>query len=797
MGIGDRRWMRGVRDDLGAAGRSLRRDLRFSGLVVGVLGVAVALGVVVFAVVNAYLLRPLPYPAADRLVQVRTVTDVSWSEVDDVFEHPVSWDLDVFTLLGDDRPRMVRGAWVTPGFLEAYGIAVQPGGRGFLPEEGDPGAPPVALISHLLWQEHFGGDPDVVGRSFRAFTSDRPDHAESFRIVGVLPADLWHVNNFTEVLSPLRVDRSVYAGRLHPDLPLSVAEDRLTDLAQSTAAGLPEDFRVELVPLQESVVREVRPTLEALQAAALIVLLIACMNGTVLLLVRTASRSREFGVRRALGSPGLRLGRQLAGEGLLLAVAASILGLCIAAGVLRGVRQWIPAGLGMGAPGGFDTLRLDGTVLGATAAATLGMAAVFALAPTLLGLGRTALTRLGGSGRTPGRGTGLRSLLVGVEVALSMALLAGAGLMVRSAIHLSRQPLGFVAEGVTVGTLGLRQAAYPDPDRRTAFFDAVLEAVRARPEVEAAGLTASSPFSGIVRGQGFEAEDGGSSKEAVVAPVGDGYYATMGIPLVRGRAPDRRDGPGAEPVAIVSQDVAEALWPGLDPLGRRLRLAAVPPPGGNGEPGDWLTVVGVVGNIIRDMETGSVGEVYTSHRANPGFWMSLVIRRRTDHEATVTAVRDALAEFDPEVPFTAGAPLDDLVATARRPTRVMAGVLLTFAGFALVLSLVGLYGVVAYAARQRRRDVAIRMALGAAAGNVTRGFLVRGLAVVAAGVCVGALGGLALGRTLAGDLQGVGPDDPLTHLTVAVVLVGASTLAVWIPARRAARAVPMRVLREE
>ncbi|MDX1647511.1 MAG: ABC transporter permease, partial [Longimicrobiales bacterium] len=350
----------GMTEDLSFAARDLIREPRFTILLVTVLAVGMAFNTTALAVLNAYLLRPLPFPEAHRLVNVRGGQGISWREVEDVFELAVSWDLDVFTIVGDGRPELAPGAWVTPDFLATYGVSAEVG-RTFRPDEAGRDGAPVAMISHRLWQERFGGDPDVVGRTFSAFTSDRPDHAELFTIVGVLPVDFWYFNEYTEVLAPIRDDRTVYAGRLRQDVSVGRAETILTDRVARRMERVPEGFRVTLVSVQESHASAIRPTLVALQAAALLVLLIACANAAVLLLIRSTRRERELEIRRALGASGGRLARQLMLEGGLISAAATGLALVFTAAALHGGRATVESRLGLSMPGGAESLGIDGT----------------------------------------------------------------------------------------------------------------------------------------------------------------------------------------------------------------------------------------------------------------------------------------------------------------------------------------------------------------------------------------------------------------------------------------------------
>lgn len=798
---GGRTALRGLAEDLSFAVRSLRRAPRFTGLVVSVLAVGIALNTSALAVLNAYVLRPLPFPEADRLFNVRGGQGVSWTEVDDVFELAVSWDLDVFTLAGDGRSEMAPGAWVTPDFLETYGIRAQVG-RTFRPDEAGRDGAPVAMISHRLWQERFGGDPEVVGRTFSAWTSDRPDHAELFTIVGVLPADFWYLNEYTEVLAPIRDDHTIYAGRLRPDIPVERAETVLTELAARRMERVPDGFRVELVSQQERHVASVRPTLVTLQAAVLLVLLIACANAAVLLLIRSARREREMGIRRALGASGGRLARQLLLEGGLLSAAATLLGLGLTSLLLHRTGSSVESRLGISMPGGAESLTIDGTVL-------LGAAGLAALVGLVFGLVPLVSSIRNGPGATLGEGRGstdsrtrqrLRGILVAAEVALSLALLVGAGLMVRSAIHLQRQDLGFDPTHVVQGTMGVREASYPEPDDRIAAFERLRNSLAAVPGVDEVGLGSQALFVTRFTSRRVEGQDEDElvGAEAVWRTVGERYFDALDVPVVRGRAFTPADAAGAEPVAVVSESLARQLWGDADPVGRRVRTVPTGTPGmAPPEPGPWLRVVGVVADVQRGVEQSPVGDLYRTYRQGEGAWMNAVVRFRDDPAGRVPELRTAVADVDPEIPFASVRQLDEVVDEAMAPTRYVAGLLVGFSAFALLLAVLGLYGVVSYAARQREKDVAIRMALGADRGSVTSMFLRQGLVVVGTGIVLGTLGGLALGRALEGELHGVRPGDPATHAVLAGVLALSALIAVWIPARRAAAADPMGVLREE
>jgi putative ABC transport system permease protein len=800
--MGKTRWLSAIGEDLGFALRALRREPRFSGLVIGVLAIGIALNVSVFAVLNAYLLRPLPFPNSERLVSVRGWQSVSWNEVDEVFERAVSWDLDVFTIVGEGRPVLARGAWITPDFMEVYAISAQLG-RTFRDDEAGRYGAPVAMISHRLWRDHFGGDPDVVGRTFRAFTSDRPDHAELFTIVGVLPADFWYINDYTDVFAPIRGEREVYAGRLHPDVPIERAESVLTEIATARMDEVPPDFRVHVVPLHELHVAEVRPTLLVLQSAVLLVLLIACANAALLLLVRSSRREKELGVRRAMGASDGRLGRQLLFEGCLIAAAAGVTGAALAVLGLESMGGALEARLGRSVPGGVEALGVDVTVLVATVALCSLVGLVFGLVPHLMS-GRASLSSTladGSRGGTESKGRRrVRAVMVTAEIALSLALLTTAGLMVQSAINLERTDLGFSPQGVARGLVGLRQASYPESQARIHLFSELARRAAELPTVEAAGLASSGVFATRFDPRPAEGRrpGGPSYAQAVSWLVDEGYFAVMDIRVLRGRGFTAEDGEGAEGVAVVSESLARDLWGESDPIGRGIRLPPVIMPGAaSPDPGPWLRVVGVVEDVVREVGGVRSGDVYRSYRQAGPSWMNVIVRHRPGTPSVVADLEDIVHELDPEVPLSEVIPLEEAVDRAMEPTRYLAGLLAGFSAFALLLAVVGLYGVVSYATRQRRRDVAIRMALGANGRSVVTLFVRQGLAVVAVGVAFGTGGGVLLGRGLEGQLHGVTPHDPLTYVALAGLLALTTGTAVLLPARSASASDPMGVLREE
>ncbi len=800
------RWGRHIRmaaEDLRSAWRSLRRRPAFTSLVVGILGAGLALNTSMFAVVDAYLLRPLPFPVPGRLVEVRPATAVvGWQDSDDVFEKAVSWNLDAFTLVGDPAPQIVLGARVSPDFFDVYGVRPAPG-RAFRAEEAGEGGAPVAVISHRLWMSRFAGDPAVLGRTVRAYRADEATGLESFTIVGVLPRDFWYLNGYTDLLTPLGGPGPVYVGRLRTDVPPARGEAILTARARKASDLDAGEGGIRLRPLGDAYAASVRPQLIALQVAALLVLLAAAASAGLLVLVRANGRGREMGVRRALGAGRGRLATQLLGEGALLVLMAGVMGVGAGGAGLGVLGTVIQARIGRAVPGGLASLRMDGTVVGAVMALGILMAFVLGVVPLWTTRGRSLARTTGGGGRgaTEVAGAGrLRAVLVTAEVALSLTLLSGGALLVRSALHLQGMDLGFEPAGLETYTVGLTSEGAEDPVRRAAFFGSLLQAAATLPGVESAGLVRSAPFGGQLVARGIEVEGrvgGADLPEVVPQIVSDGYFRTLGAATGEGRSFTLDDAPGAAPVAVVSASLAGSLGPGgSEVLGRRIRFSAWTMPDMEERTGPWLTVVGVVPDLA-DGLSGSRPTVYVPYAQAPSAWMDLVIRRRPGTPGLAEEIRALVRDLDENTPVYEAADIPAAVARARAPSRFFAALLGAFSLFSLALAVVGLYGVAAYAARQRRRDLAVRLALGARRASVEALFLRDASGTVAAGLVAGLAGGRALGNTLAGQLYGVRPDDVGTALTVAALVGVTALLAVWLPARGASRLDVSTILREE
>ncbi len=769
--------------------RSLRRDPGFSSPVVVVLGLAFAAVAVVATVVDAYLVRPLPYPHADRLMSVSPAVPVGLDEAREVMDLPLTWELDVFTLVGDGAPEQVRGAWVGPGYLEAYGVTAALG-RSFHPGEFGEGAPAVAMISHALWQDRFGGDPAVVGHTLRTYSSDRPEDGETFTIVGVLPADLWLHRGYDDVIVPLRAPNDLYEGRLRPGVPRKRAEAVLTELARGHPGALAPGERVTLTSVQDRYVARVRPALELLGTAALLVLLVAWGNVGLLFVVRAQRNAGELAIRRALGAGRWALAARSGAEGLVVGLGAGALAAAAATLTLDAVGGSLAFGLGVPVPGGPGALHTGPGALALLVGACCATGGAFGLLP-LLGRGARETRPRAASAEGPAARS-LQSGVMAAELALSLAVLVAAGLTLRSARTVAGTDLGFDPSGLVTAGLTLREGSYPDAASRVAFHDRLADALAALPGVTSAGIAVRPPMGRRYAPRPVEAQGRlpGPGGPLLAEPqVADrAYLATLGLAPVRGRTFDGKDGPGGEPVVLVSRELAAALWPGEDPLGRRLR---------EGPGGPWRTVIGVVPDVRQDPAAASRGDYYLPWLQEAPRYLMVLLRTRPGASSPIPALRAAVAALDPEVAVADVGSVAAAVRDIGAPGRLLAFLLAGFGTFAALLAVLGLYGTVAYAAARRRRDVAVRLALGARRGAVAALFLRERVGVLSSGLVVGLGAAAVLARLLEGQLRGVSPGDPGTYVAAATLLAAVALLAVWLPARRAARAHPATVLREE
>jgi putative ABC transport system permease protein len=781
---------------------TLRQATGFTALAVLTLAVGLTLCITVLSVVNAYVIRGLPYPAADRLYRVdyaargqnppRGLQTLDWSSLDDVVEFAVAWDLDVFYLLGKGVTEPTPGAWVTPGYIEALGLRAAIG-RLLVPDDFKRGTSAAALISHRLWQTRFNGDPNVLGQQMQAYVSDRPDEPEALTIVGVLPADLWHFNAYTEVIAPLRAESYPYLVRLRPGVPAALATQRISTLVRTGLPQVPSDFNAILTSQQDAYTETVRPMLWAVAVSAGLILLIAGANVAVLMLIRGRQREKELAVRLALGATHGRLARLLALEGVVIGTIAIALGLAATFAALRLLGPSFERFLERRVPGGLDALAMDGSVL--IGAILCGVATTtLATLPPLVALKRSSLqstltllsraaTDAPGAGRT-------RAALIAVEIAASLTLLAGAALMAQTAFSMLRVDFGVSADAAVTASLSLRQRSYPTPIDRAAYYDRLLARLDGVAGNTSAALGDWWPLQGS---RPRQVETGSAPRKvsaASVFAVSAGYFRTLGMTLLDGRDFDPRDRIGGEPVVVVSQSLARRLWPAASAIGQRLSIH----PDGPGEIQEHL-VIGVVNDVRQTHADTDSADAYLSLAQRAGRFAFLYLRQ-TRTATWEAEIRDAVASIDPEIALGQPRSLGLGIEQERAKPRFLAFLLAVFAGFACLLALVGVHGVIAYAVRQRRREIAIRLAIGASGRAITSLFVRQGAVVLAIGMIAGIAGAVALGRVLRSQLFGVEPGDPAV-LAMAVTAFGASGIAaIWWPAARGAAADPASVLKE-
>jgi predicted permease len=822
--------------DLRYAVRTALRDRAFT--VVAVLTLALGIGAnsALFTIVNAVLLAPLPFHDPEQLVRV--TADFSGQRTRDAgLSIPELFDLrrsGVFSeiagvwpisanLTETEEPERVETALVDASYFTMLGVRPELG-RLFTAADAQPGITEVAVISEALWRRRFGSDANVIGRRIR-IDNDR------YTIVGVAPASFRHPGRGTEtavevwapsgwLASPFspQPNRRAYLlqgglGRLAPGVTAQAAQARLDAIAADLRRQYPADYPAaaewtwRVIALQDDLVGNVRPALLLLLGAVGFVLLIACANVASLLLARSAARQREVAVRRALGAGRGRLIQQLLTESVLLSAIGGAAGLLIAVWGVEALVQLSPADLSR-----LHGIAVNGQVLAFTAVLAVATGVAFGLAPALHG-SRVDLNRVmreSSRGATASLSVArLRGALVVAEFALALVLLVGAALLVQSFWRLQGVDLGFRSGSVLTARLWLPQPNDPSSGpyfthaARVAFYRRVLDRIAALPGVGAAGGVSSLPLTGArgrlsfrIDGRPNEAGDTPTAEAALATP---GYFRALGIDLVAGRVFDDHDTSDTPPVIVVSESLARRYFDGEDPVGKRIAPGGrvVAPTGSQQAPPiNWLTIVGVV----RDVRTSSVDRdapamVYRSVWQSSNLNLSLAIRTNADAATMAEAIRREVKAVDPNEPVYAVKTMDEVVGSALAERRFSMLLLALFAGTALVLSAIGIYGVMAYFVSQRTQEIGIRIALGASSRDLLRLVLGEGVRLAAAGVALGLVGALALTRAVSSLLYRVDPRDPLTFAVLAAALTAVALVACYLPARRAARVDPICALR--
>jgi putative ABC transport system permease protein len=799
--------------DLRFALRALRQRPGFTLVTVLTLALGLGANTAIFSVVKAVLLAPLPYPEPDRLAFVwgrsgaGSEEAVSFPDFLELRENNRSFAglalvrSQSVNLTGGESPARVIGTFTTASLFEAVLGTRAATGRTFTADETEPeSAAPVAVISHGLWQSRFGADPATLGRSLTL-------NGTVFKIVGILPQrfELMLVGGSwaTDVFLPLpyypnrggltREDRSLFAlGRLRPAVSTEQADADLAVVMRRLESELPAtnaNLGVRVVPLREVVVGDVRPSLLVLQGAVGLVLLIACANVANLLLARATDRRREIALRAALGADRRRLLRQLLTESVLLAALGGVLGSALGIWGVQALLALAPDGLPVSA------IPLDPSLLAWGALLALVTGVALGLVPALSTLGPDlGATLKEGSRTVTGGGRRLREMLVVSEVALSLVMLIGAGLLVQSLRKMQTLDPGFRRDHVLTLSFRLPPTKYAEGEAVAAFFREAIAGVRAVPGVESAALVRAVPLSGNYGTTGYLVEGRpeparGKEPQAASNIVTPGYFETMGIPLRQGRDFTDHDDAKAPPVVVVSETMAASEWPGEDPVGRRVRL--------QGTEG-WKTVIGVVGDVKhRRLSEPRQPQIYTAHYQDPKIFACVVARTSSDPAGFADPIRKAIWAVDKDQPVWSVLPLDAVLARTFAPTRLLLFLLGAFALLAVVLASVGIYGVLSYTVAQRRQEIGIRMALGAEAAQVVRLVVRQGMTLALLAVFLGLVMAAISSRLLRTMLFGVGPGDPTTFAACAALLVVVALGACWLPARRAARVDPSTILGHE
>jgi predicted permease len=808
--------------DVRYAFRLWRRRPGFAFVAILTLALGIGANTAMFSIVNAVLLRPLPYAHGDRLAVLWAKTPtrpqslLSWDEYlayreqKDSFDAVALWLGQSVNLTAVSEPQRIVGVFATGSFFDVLEVKAERG-RFFTEEEGAPGtAQPVVVISHAFWQRHFASDPSAIGATLTL-------NGTPLTIIGVMaapfdlssvPADGWFVNY--DVFMPVGLfpvpGGVANAGpgmlgvtRLKPGVTVTAANANLAVVSSRLLAANPKaqtGRTAEVVSAQESVVGDSRTPLLLLLASVGVVLLIACVNVSNLLVARAVDRQREIALRSALGASRWIVIRQLAVEAALLAIVSAALGLVLGRWSLQGLTWLKPPSVPIP-----DHIPLDASVLLFTLGVGATVALLCGLAPALR-LTQPDLNRVLQSGgrRTTGGARVTRDVLVVAEIALSVALIAISGLLIHSMLSLRGVGVGFDSSNVFTLQFRLPTSKYSRPEDIARFFRETVTQVRGVAGVESVALVRRVPFSGnwgdipfTVEGRPVPAGQEPTAGQNIVTPD---YFKTMRIPLTRGRDFTDRDDLQTPPVAVINETMARTTWPGDDPIGKHIRVQDIRE--GAGFFKEPLTIIGVVGDSKHRSSTEPAqAQLYLAHYQIPMIFSSLVARTAVAPLSLTKDIRRAIWAVDKDQPMWSVVALDALVEQSHGSTRFLASLLAMFSGVALLLAAVGIYGVMSYSVTERTHEIGIRMALGASADRVMRSIVIRGLTMTAIALALGVPAAIALGRLARSVLFGVEPSDPLTLTGAALLLASVSLAACYLPARRASRVDPVVALAEE
>jgi putative ABC transport system permease protein len=790
--------------------RLLRRYPGSSALAVATLALGIGANTAIFSVVDTVLIRQLPYPEPDRLVMLwekrpaeGVMTNVvspadylDWRRMQTSFEHVAALGGATASLTGDGEPAELSAAVVGWSFFDLLRVRMHHG-RSFQPSNEVLGDHRVVILSHRLWQQRYGGDPGVIGRRVTL------NGNSGWEVIGVLPPDFQFIDEY-DLWAPLVFDLSagppprvshqfdVYA-RLRPEVTFAQALDEMDRIGKHLEALYPDQSRghgAHVQPMRERYVGAIRDRLVILLSAVGFVLLIACVNTASLLLARAAARRREMAVRAALGASRGRLIVQTLSESVTLAAVGGLAGLAVAKLMLSALPLIMPDRLSVV---GIADIGLDPRVLLFALGLSAVTGVVFGLLPAI-GASRPDVAdalNAGGRGAAGVRKGASRTLVI-AEVALASLTLVGAGLVVRSFTTMLAEPLGFDAANRLTVTVRVPSARYDTPQKRRAALVEIERRLGALSGVASVGAANILPLTGADSRAGVVIEDrevGENDPPTRMHPriVTDGYFRSMGIPIVSGRGFGPEDHDGSMPVVVVSETSARRYWPGLDPVGRRMRFT-----------GDenWRTVIGVAGDVRHWGRSRPVNPVLYWPQAQAGSsLLTFVLAARADAAGLVPAVRRTIADFDAHLPLSAVQTMDEIEAASVRTERAQSILMGSFGAVALILAVIGIYGVTAQLVATRRHEIGVRMTLGARPRDILRHLLGEGLWQSLAGLAIGVTAGVVLMRLGATMLYGVQPWDPMTLASISVLLLTATLVAVLIPARRATRVDPASTLR--
>jgi putative ABC transport system permease protein len=781
----------------------LGRNPAFAAVAVFTLALGIGATTAIFTVVNGVLLRPLPYPYPEQLVYVQEVLGkfglapfawnteyAAWRDRSRMLNQVAAYMYSWFNLTGGGEPERVVSGLATSSFFTLLG-ARPTVGRLFLPEEDRPGSPPVVILSEALWRRRYGSSPSVVGKGIAL-------DDKVYTVVGVLPAsfvipDQMKGNYALWVPLDASDERNLVVrvvGRLNPTVTVAAARAELDTIMQSTLRkGFPIKKSAVLSLWQEQITEKARLSLLLFLGAAGFLLLIACVNVANLMLSRATAREKEIAVRLTVGAGRKRVVRQLLTESALLACLGGLLGLALA----RWGKDLLMSFISPNLPA-LEPIGLDYRVLGFCLVLAMVTGLAFGIVPAFQASQVSLSEVLKEASRTTSEvrsGKVFRNLLIIAETALAMVLLVGAGLLFRSFLRVRGIDLGFKPGNILCVTVDLTLSKYPTPKDQAGFFQQVIERVKGLEGVQSIGASGCPPLGGRMNSVNESVVEGRSDPEVSIeiANVSPDYFRAMGIPLKQGRYFDDGDRDGSTSVAIVNESFVRRYFPNEICLGKRLHSWV--------HKNDWLTIVGVVGDVRDWAERESQPQIYVPYLQAGVPYMTLLVHTGPNPKHWAAAVRSQITSVDKDQPPHDVATMDELQAGSLTPRRVNMFLFGAFAALGLILALVGIYGVVSYSVSQRTHEIGVRMALGARRGDVLKSALGQGFRLTCVGVGIGIIGALAVTRFMSSLLYGVQPTDPVTFVAVSLVFVGVALLASYIPARRATKVQPMVALRYE